>query len=111
MIEHDREALYRRINERCDQMWEGTVKEAQTMLEKGISRKAQSLDTVGYAQAIACIYGEIDQKTAIEKMKQATRNYAKRQITWSKRVEGLHMLRGNNQEMAMEAITLLNVYP
>jgi tRNA A37 N6-isopentenylltransferase MiaA len=44
-------------------------------------------------------------------MKQATRNYAKRQITWSKRVEGLHMLRGNNQEMAMEAITLLNVYP
>jgi tRNA dimethylallyltransferase len=111
MIEHDREALYRRINERCDQMWEGTVKEAQTMLEKGISRKAQSLDTVGYAQAIACIYGEIDQKTAIEKMKQATRNYAKRQITWSKRVEGLHLLQGNNQEMAMEAITLLNAYP
>ena len=111
MIEHDREALYRRINERCYQMWEGTVKEAQTMLEKGISRKAQSLDTVGYAQAIASIYGEIDQKTAIEKMKQATRNYAKRQITWSKRVEGLHLLRGNNQEMAMEAITLLNAYP
>ena len=111
MIEHDREILYRRINERCDQMWEGTVKEAQSMLEKGISRKAQSLDTVGYAQAIASIYGEIDEKTAIEKMKQATRNYAKRQITWSKRVEGLHLLRGNNQEMAMEAITLLNAYP
>jgi tRNA dimethylallyltransferase len=111
MIEHDRETLYRRINERCDQMWEGTVKEAQSMLEKGISRKAQSLDTVGYAQAIASIYGEIDEKTAIEKMKQATRNYAKRQITWSKRLEGLHMLRGNNQEMAMEAITLLNADP
>jgi tRNA A37 N6-isopentenylltransferase MiaA len=44
-------------------------------------------------------------------MKQATRNYAKRQITWSKRVEGLHLLQGNNQEMAMEAITLLNAYP
>ncbi len=108
MIEHDRKELYRRINGRCDEMWEGTVKEAQIMLEKGISRKAQSLDTVGYAQAIASIYGEIDEKTAIEKMKQATRNYAKRQITWSKRLEGLHMLRGSNRDMAMEAITLLN---
>ena len=105
MIEHDREELYRRINGRCDEMWEGTVKEAQIMLEKGISPKAQSLDTVGYAQAIASIYGEIDEKTAIEKMKQATRNYAKRQITW---LEGLHMLRGSNRDMAMEAITLLN---
>jgi len=66
------------------------------------------LDTVGYAQAIAYIYGELDEKTAIEKMKQATRNYAKRQITWSKRIEGMNILRGNNQEMASEAISLMH---
>lgn len=107
MIEHEREELYRRINERCDKIWEGTKKEAQEMLEKGISRDAQSLDTVGYAQAIACIFGEIDEKTAIEKMKQATRNYAKRQITWSKRIEGLHILHGNTHEMAVKAISLI----
>jgi tRNA dimethylallyltransferase len=107
MIHHEREELYQRINDRCERMWEGTVKEAKEMLERGIPRNAQSLDTVGYAQAIACIYGEIDEKTAIGKMKQATRNYAKRQITWSKRIEGLHILKGYNQEMAKEAIALL----
>ncbi len=108
LIEHEREALYSRINARCDEMWEGTKREAQTMLDKGISRFAQSLDTVGYAQAIAYIYGELDEKTAIEKMKQATRNYAKRQITWSKRIEGMNIVRGNNQEMASEAISLMH---
>ena len=108
MIEHDREELYRRINLRCDEIWAGTVKEAQMMLEKGISRNAQSLNTVGYAQAIDTIFGEIDEKTAIEKMKQATRNYAKRQITWSKRIEGLHILRGDTHEMAIKAISLIS---
>ena len=108
MIEHEREELYRRINERCDHMWEGTKKEAQIMLEMGISRNAQSLDTVGYAQAIAYIFGEIDEKKALEKMKQATRNYAKRQITWSKRIEGLHILRGDTHEMAIKAMSLIS---
>ena len=107
MIHHEREVLYQRINERCESMWEGTVKEAKELLERGISRDAQSLNTVGYAQAIAYIYGELDEKTAIEKMKQATRNYAKRQITWSKRIDGLHILKGNNREMASEAISLI----
>ncbi len=108
MIEHEREELYRRINERCDHMWEGTKKEAQIMLEMGIPRNAQSLDTVGYAQAIAYVFGEIDEKTALEKMKQATRNYAKRQITWSKRIEGLHILRGDTHEMAIKAMSLIS---
>ncbi|MFM7340016.1 MAG: tRNA (adenosine(37)-N6)-dimethylallyltransferase MiaA, partial [Bacteroidota bacterium] len=70
--------------------------------------KAQSLDTVGYSQAISFLNGEIDQKTAIEQMKQATRNYAKRQITWSKRIEGLNILKGNIDEMALQAMKILS---
>jgi tRNA dimethylallyltransferase len=111
MIEHDRGVLYNRINKRCEEIWEGTLQEAKLMLERGIPRDAQSLNTVGYAQAIAYLNGEIDEKTAIEKMKQATRNYAKRQITWSKRIPGLHLLRGNTVEMAVRALALMNEVP
>jgi len=108
MIEHEREELYQRINERCEAMWDGMLDETRIMLNRGINPNAQSLDTVGYSQAISFINGEIDQKTAIDQMKQATRNYAKRQITWSKRLEGLIMLNGNTQEMALKCLELLN---
>lgn len=108
MIEHEREELYQRINDRCDAMWDGMLTETQNMLDRGINPKAQSLDTVGYSQAISFLNGEIDQKTAIEQMKQATRNYAKRQITWSKRIEGLNILKGNIDEMALQAMKILS---
>ncbi|MFM7157177.1 MAG: tRNA (adenosine(37)-N6)-dimethylallyltransferase MiaA [Bacteroidota bacterium] len=108
MIEHEREELYQRINDRCDAMWDGMLAETQNMLDRGINPKAQSLDTVGYSQAISFLNGEIDQKTAIEQMKQATRNYAKRQITWSKRIEGLNILKGNIDEMALQAMKILS---
>lgn len=104
MIEQDRSELYARINDRCEDIWEGTVRETSLMLARGINEQSQSLDTVGYAQAIAFLHGEIDEKTAIDQMKQATRNYAKRQLTWSKRVPGLQILKGNTKEMADQAI-------
>jgi len=107
MIDHDRAELYERINRRCEAMWEGMVNETSMLLQKGISRSAQSLDTVGYAQAISYLDGKISEKKAIEEMKQATRNYAKRQITWSKRVDGIILLQGNTSEMARETLRLI----
>jgi len=108
MIDHERSELYARINQRCEEMWEGMVNETRTLLQKGLSQSAQSLATVGYAQAIAFINGEIDENIAIEEMKQATRHYAKRQITWSKRVDGMILLQGDNAEMTQKTIQLIN---
>ena len=107
MIDHERSELYDRINTRCEAMWEGMVNETRALLEKGISRTAQSLDTVGYVQAMAFLDGEINRINAIDEMKQATRHYAKRQITWSKRVNGMIFLQGSNTEMTEKTLRLI----
>ena len=108
MIDHERSELYARINQRCEEMWDGMVNETRTLIQKGLSQSAQSFDTVGYAQAISFLNGEIDREIAIEEMKQATRHYAKRQITWSKRVDGMILLQGDIIEMAHKSLQLLN---
>lgn len=111
MINHERDALYQRINARCDEIWEGTKQEAKFMMERGVSRNAQSMDTVGYSQALSYLFGEISEESAINMMKQATRNYAKRQLTWSKRIKDMHILKGNLKEMAVEALSLIRESP
>ncbi|MBL7901421.1 MAG: tRNA (adenosine(37)-N6)-dimethylallyltransferase MiaA [Bacteroidia bacterium] len=80
LITPDRETLYKRINERVDEMMRmGLETEVKTLKEH---RHQNALKTVGYKELNAYFDGEYDLKTAIEKIKQHTRNYAKRQLTW-----------------------------
>lgn len=75
-----REELYARINRRCDEMLEkGLWEEASALFE---NRELQALQTVGYREIFDCLEGKINRAEAIEKIKQHTRNYAKRQLTW-----------------------------
>ena len=81
-INEEREILYQRINRRVDQMMsDGLLREAQTLYAY---RYLNALNTVGYKE----LFGYFDQQTSLEKatdlIKQHTRNYAKRQITWFK---------------------------
>jgi tRNA dimethylallyltransferase len=72
--------LYVRINQRVDQMLrDGFENEAKSMLP---FRKLNALNTVGYKEFFAFFDGEISKDEAVNKMKQHTRNYAKRQLTW-----------------------------
>lgn len=81
-INTNREILYQRINDRVDQMiQEGLVDEVKS-LEKFAN--FNSLKTVGYSEIFAYLRQELSLAEAIEKIKQHTRNYAKRQITWIK---------------------------
>jgi tRNA dimethylallyltransferase len=78
-----REELYNRINNRVDMMIEqGIEAEARAMYP---FRNYTPLKTVGYREFFDYFDGTIDYKIAIEKIKQNSRNYAKRQITWFKR--------------------------
>ena len=78
-----REELYQRIDARVDQMVaEGLEAEARSVLPY---RDLTSLKTVGYAEWFDCFDGKIDAQTAVDKIKQNTRNYAKRQLTWLRR--------------------------
>ncbi len=78
----DRDFLYERINKRVDIMLEqGLLKEAADLFEKYGENKIL-LGTIGYQELYPFFKNEIDLETAIEQLKQNTRRYAKRQISW-----------------------------
>jgi len=85
MMNVERELLYQRINERVDNMIsDGLVEEAKKVYPY---KYLKSLNTVGYAELFDYFDAKLTLKEAIEKIKQHTRNYAKRQLTWFRNEE------------------------
>lgn len=78
----DREALYDRINLRVDLMVEqGLFEEVESLYKKGI-RNCQSIQAIGYKELYGYFDGKLSKEQAIEALKQNSRRYAKRQLTW-----------------------------
>ncbi|MCD7904100.1 MAG: tRNA (adenosine(37)-N6)-dimethylallyltransferase MiaA [Clostridiales bacterium] len=85
VLNMDRERLYRRIDLRVDKMVEdGLVDEVKRLLDRGISRKAVSMQGLGYKETAAYLAGELSLDEAVYKIKRDTRHFAKRQLTWFK---------------------------
>jgi len=79
----ERQLLYRRINERVEQMVaQGLFEETEQLLAAGVSTDAPAMRGIGYRQAVWYLSGQMTKPAAVEKIKQATRNFAKRQLTW-----------------------------
>lgn len=79
----ERSLLYERINRRIDQMMEeGLVEEVRSLYDLGISEDLPSMKAIGYKEFFPYFKGKATLETCIEKLKQNTRNYAKRQLTW-----------------------------
>ena len=86
-----REVLYKNIELRVDSMLDnGLIEEIKYILDKGYSKTINSLNTVGYKEIISYLDGEIEQDRAVDLIKRNTRRYAKRQMTWFRKVEGMH---------------------
>ena len=87
---NDRNKLYARINQRVDEMLEnGLFEEAKTLFEKyGKTNSYQN--TIGYQEFIPFFEDQTDMETAIELIKQHTRNYAKRQISLLKTIKKIN---------------------
>ncbi len=84
----ERSKLYERINNRVDKMFaEGFLDEVKQLKENGFDDRFQSLQTVGYKEAFAFLRNEISKERMIELMKQNTRRFAKRQMTWFRKEE------------------------
>lgn len=82
----ERELLYERINKRVDIMVQaGLYDEVEGLLKDGISPDAQSMQGIGYKEAVMAVNGEITKEESIELIKKNSRNYAKRQLTWFRR--------------------------
>ncbi len=103
IIDLPREELYSRINQRVDEMVsQGLVEEAQSVYKY---RDLSALRTVGYSELFEHFDGAISLERAIELIKQHTRNYAKRQITWLRRDTTTPRLSPFELEKIIEYIT------
>lgn len=83
----DRDKLYERINLRVDNMInDGLIDEVKSLYSQGyLPENCNAMKGIGYKEIVSYLNGEYSLSTAIDKIKQHTRNYAKRQITWFKR--------------------------
>lgn len=85
-LNRPREELYERINGRVDIMLEnGLADEVKSLLKMGISRDATSMQAIGYKELAEYFEGKCELSEAVEKIKQESRRYAKRQLTWFRR--------------------------
>lgn len=82
-----RDELYERINKRVDIMLaSGLLDEVRSLIDSGISANAQAMQSIGYKQMVDYLNGLTDQDSCHAAIKQATRRFAKRQITWYKKM-------------------------
>ncbi len=93
VITHPREDLYRRIETRVDQMIaDGWIQEARMLAALDLPPGAPAAKALGYRELIQVVRGEITIEEAIPAIKQATRNYAKRQLTWFRHQRDVQIL-------------------
>ena len=95
----EREHLYGRINARVDRMMEdGLAEEVRRLLSEGVPEDAQSMQAIGYKEMVPFLRGEYTLEAALEEIRKRTRHYAKRQMTFLKRMEGIRYVDSEARE-------------
>ena len=103
-LDPSRDRLYRRIEERVDRMFAGgLVEEVRSILARGYSPDCKPLQSLGYSQVMQLLRGEIPLQAAVDATRQATRNYAKRQLTWFRKEEKVTWYSGFGDEGSIGA--------
>ncbi len=108
----NREYLYERINKRTDIMMQnGLLDEVKRLLQAGVPEDAQCMKAIGYRQLIPCLTQGADLHTAQEEIKQESRRYAKRQLTWMRARDCLRVdIYGKSEdELLSEVLSLPQV--
>ncbi|TCS80988.1 tRNA (adenosine(37)-N6)-dimethylallyltransferase MiaA [Pectinatus cerevisiiphilus] len=111
-LNRQRSELYTRINERVDIMIKnGWLAEVETLLKSGVDRSSQSMQAIGYRQLAACLAGELPLSLAVDDIKKATRHFAKRQLTWYRKMPYINWLwvdKMTTEELADEICKLIS---
>ena len=108
MLNDDRARLYERIEQRVDEMMEqGLLKEVEKLRKMGCKRDSTAMQGLGYKELFDYLDGECSLEEAVDKIKLSTRHFAKRQLTWFRREEGVIWL--NKQEYDYDEEKILGV--
>ena len=109
----NRAELYRRIDRRVDRMLEmGLLEEIRGLLASGIPEKCTAMQAIGYKEFVAALDGCCTVAEAADQVRQSSRRYAKRQLTWFRRNPSMHWLirreGQSNGEILEQARQVLN---
>lgn len=89
----NRQTLYDRIGLRVDRMDAlGLFREVQALLDAGVPMDSTAMQAIGYKEPALALQGALTREDALERVKQSSRQYAKRQLTWLRRDAGLHWI-------------------
>ena len=112
ILQTDRELLYDRINKRVDKMLEaGLLNEVKSIIKDMSTDEIASnraLLAIGYKELISYLQGEITYERAVELIKQKSRNYAKRQLTWFRRESEANFIDMNFDDVNQTVQTIYN---
>ena len=110
---HDRQKLYGRIDKRVEIMLEnGLLEECKSFFGKFDAEKT-AVQAIGYKEMFPYLEGKISFDEAVDNLKKATRNYAKRQLTWFRKDKRIHWLYADelsNEELIENAISICNSF-
>mgnify|MGYP000842534991 CR=1 FL=1 len=95
------------IDRRVDKMAEeGLLEEVQALLAMGLPRNATAMQAIGYKEFFPYFEGAAELTPCVDKLKQASRNYAKRQLTWFRHMDGVVWLDASAPDAAARAAAL-----
>ncbi len=96
-MELEREELYRRIDLRVDRMMEqGLLREVENLLAMGIPESATSMQAIGYKELVGYFHGNQTLQDSVSRIKQESRRYAKRQLSWFRRNKNIFWIKRQN---------------
>ncbi len=101
----NRSDLYRRIDSRVGLMLEaGLLEEIRALLDSGVPEKATAMQAIGYKEFVAALNGRCSVQKAADLVRQSSRRYAKRQLTWFRRNRDMHWLPRNPAQSGDEIL-------
>ncbi|MCI0426525.1 MAG: tRNA (adenosine(37)-N6)-dimethylallyltransferase MiaA [Nitrospiraceae bacterium] len=107
-LNRDRDALYRRIEERIDrQLAHGLIEETRQLLAQGYQRDSAAMKGLGYRQVAEHLAGEYDVAEMVRRFKRDTRHFSKRQMTWFRKEPGIQWLTIEESESVQHTAALV----
>lgn len=107
-LNKDREKLYNDINKRVDIMLEqGLIEEVKTLLDKGITAENQCMRAIGYKEVLSYLNGQCNFEEMVQILKQHSRNFAKRQLTFLRGMENVNYINVSDKQIALNEILKL----